>query len=305
MTGPMSGRNFPAEPHGNPQGPRSVSIVRLTANLTPQKRCASDPIAARIARSCRASARHRSSATRVIEMTLWSEFLTHQGSGMSKWKQYFPAYQRHLSKFIDQSILLVEIGVSGGGSLQLWKKFLGPFVRIVGIDNDVTCKQFEEDQISVRLGSQSDFTFLQSVVEEFGGPDIVIDDGSHRSEDQINAFQFFYPLLTKNGVYAIEDLHVAYWDLQAGLVPHGKSTIDLCKSLVDDLHGRYSRDKRSTFTDTTRSISFYDSLVIFERGIVQNLYAPVIGTDDGNPGIVIDSKGLRVLDAGESVPQDT
>jgi len=117
--------------------------------------------------------------------------------------------------------------------------------------------------------------------------------------------QFFYPLLTKNGVYAIEDLHVAYWDLQAGLVPHGESAIDLCKSLVDDLHGRYIRDKRSTFTDTTRSISFYDSLVIFERGIVQNLYAPVIGTDDGNPGIVIDSKGLRVLDAGESVPQDT
>ena len=124
-------------------------------------------------------------------MTLWSEFLTHQGTGVSKWKQYFPAYQRHLSKFVDQSILLVEIGVSGGGSLQLWKKFLGPFVRIVGIDTDVACKQFEEDQISVRLGSQADHTFLQSVVEEFGGPDIVIDDGSHRSEDQINAFQFF------------------------------------------------------------------------------------------------------------------
>jgi hypothetical protein len=238
-------------------------------------------------------------------MTLWSEFLTHKGTGMSKWKQYFPAYQRHLAKFIDQSALLVEIGVSGGGSLQLWKKFLGPFVRVVGIDINLLCKDFEDDQIAVRLGNQSDRTFLQAVVDEFGPPDIVIDDGSHRSEDQINAFQFFYPLLTKNGVYAIEDLHVAYWDKQTGAVPPGKSTIDVCKSLIDDLHGRYIKDKRSTFTDTTRSISFYDSLVIFERGIVQNLYAPVTGTGDGSPGIVIDRKGLRVLDAGESVPQDT
>jgi hypothetical protein len=236
---------------------------------------------------------------------LWSQFLTHQGNGLSKWKQYFPAYQRHLAKFIDQSVVLIEIGVSGGGSLQLWKKFLGPFVRIVGIDVNVLCKDFEEDQISVRLGSQSDSIFLQSVVEEFGHPDIVIDDGSHRSEDQINAFKFFYPLLSKNGVYAIEDLHVAYWDQQAGLVLPGQSTIDLCKSLIDDLHGRYIKDRRSTFTDTTRSMSFYDSMVVFERGIVQNLFAPVISTGDGATGIVIDDKGLRVLDPGESVPQDT
>jgi tetratricopeptide (TPR) repeat protein len=89
-------------------------------------------------------------------MTLWSQFLTHRGNAMSKWKQYFPAYQRHLSKFTDQSILLIEIGVSGGGSLQLWKQFLGPFVRIVGIDANEICQQFEEDQISVRIGGQSD-----------------------------------------------------------------------------------------------------------------------------------------------------
>ena len=46
-------------------------------------------------------------------------------------------------------------------------------------------------------------------------------------------------------------------------------------------------------------------MVVFERGIVQNLYAPVISTHDGATGIVIDGKGLRVLDPGESVPQDT
>src|ERR1700687_3038055 len=99
-------------------------------------------------------------------MNLWAEFLSHQGRGVIKWKQYFPAYQRHLQKFVNQSIILIEIGGFDGGSLQLWKKFLGPFARIVGIDNNDLCK-FEEDQISVRIGSQSDTGFLQSILDEF------------------------------------------------------------------------------------------------------------------------------------------
>ena len=238
-------------------------------------------------------------------MNLWAEFLSHEGRGALKWKQYFPAYQRHLSKFVDQSVLLLEIGVSGGGSLQLWKKFLGPFARIVGIDNNPACAGFAEDQIDVRIGDQRDFAFLQSVIDEFGEPDVVIDDGSHRSEDQIGSFQFFYPRLAKNGVYAIEDLHAAYWEQAAGNVGAAENTIAVCKRLIDELHGRYIEGGRTMFTDSTRSISFYDSLVVFERGIVQNLYSPRVGRDQTEPGIVVDQRGLRVLDPGESVPQDT
>ena len=210
-----------------------------------------------------------------------------------------------MGKFVDQSILLVEIGVSGGGSLQLWKKFLGPFVRIVGIDVNPDCAGFAEDQIAIRIGDQKNPAFLQSLIDEFGEPDVVIDDGSHRCEDQIASFRFLYPRMSKNGVYAIEDLHAAYWQKQERQPEPLGNTMDLCKRLIDELHGRYIAGGRTGFTDATRSICFYDSLVVIERGIVQNLYSPRVGRDQTEPGLVIDQKGLRVLDPGEPVPQDT
>jgi hypothetical protein len=238
-------------------------------------------------------------------MNLWAEYLSHNGRPTQKWKQYLPAYQRHLEKFVDQSILLIEIGVLDGGSLQLWKKFLGPFVRIVGIDINSECAGFVEDQIAVRIGDQKDTAFLQSVIDEFGDPDVVIDDGSHRSEDQISSFRFLYPRLSKNGVYTIEDLHAVYWEKAAENAQPLGNTIDVCKALVDELHGRYAPGRRTQFTDTTRSICSYDSMVVFERGMVQNVYSPMAGSQQTEPGLVIDQRGFRLLDPGEPVPQDT
>ena len=36
--------------------------------------------------------------------------------------------------------------------------------------------------------------------------DIVIDDGSHRIQDQLNSFNILYPKLKDSGVYVIEDI---------------------------------------------------------------------------------------------------
>src|SRR5262249_27464570 len=146
---------------------------------------------------------------------LWADFLNHTGRGITKWKQFFPAYQRHLVRYVDRPVLLVEIGVAEGGSLQLWKKFLGPYARIVGIDVNRDCS-FGEDQIAVRIGSQTDTDFLQSVLDEFGAPDVIIDDGSHVASDQVKAFEYLYPRMHRAGVYAVEDLHTAYWDDKEG-----------------------------------------------------------------------------------------
>jgi hypothetical protein len=48
------------------------------------------------------------------------------------------------------------------------------------------------------------------VVAEFGHPDIVIDDGSHFQPHINVTFDFMFPLVAKNGVYLVEDLHAAY-----------------------------------------------------------------------------------------------
>jgi cephalosporin hydroxylase len=212
-------------------------------------------------------------------MGLWSEFLTNTGRPIHKWNHYFPVYERHLARFVNLSTTFVEIGVSKGGSLQLWKRYLGPFAQIVGIDIDPNCKAFEESQIAIRIGDQSDPAFLQQIIEEFGSPDVVLDDGSHVMKHIAASFEFLYPRLARTGVYIVEDLHTAYWEEYGGGAGNPGSFIEKCKRYIDEVNAHYSRGAvpTSALGRTTLSMHFYDSVVVFERGRHIDRSAPLIG----------------------------
>ncbi len=145
-------------------------------------------------------------------MNLWADFLTNNQREIHKWKHYFPVYERHFKDWIYKPVTFIEIGCGEGGSLQMWKRYFGPYARIIGIDILEHCKHFEEDQIEVRIGDQQNTAFLESVIDEFGPPDIVLDDGTHVMDHISASFRFLYPRLTKSGIYMVEDLHTAYWD---------------------------------------------------------------------------------------------
>jgi hypothetical protein len=212
-------------------------------------------------------------------MNLWSEFLTNNGRQIHKWTHYFPIYERHFGPFVNRATTFIEIGVSKGGSLQLWKRYLGPFAQIVGIDIDPTCKAVEEDQIAVRIGDQGDPAFLQQIIDEFGSPDVVLDDGSHIMTHISASFKFLYPRMNKTGVYMIEDLHTAYWDEYEGGLGRAGSFIEQAKGLIDELNADHSRGAVpiSEFSRTTMSMHFYDSVIAFERGHHLKKHAPIIG----------------------------
>jgi len=215
-------------------------------------------------------------------MNLWSDFLTNDSRLIHKWKHYFPAYERHFSSFVYKSVTFLEIGAGLGGSLQMWKRFFGPHATIIGVDIDPRCRNYEEDQISIRIGAQEDTKFLQTVLDEFGPPDIVLDDGSHQMDDILTTFRFFYPHVPKNGVYTVEDLHAAYWpEFKGGLCQPG-SFIEFCKGLVDELNADHSREALppTEFTRTTLSMHFYDSITVFEKGTHTKKWAPRIGREE-------------------------
>jgi cephalosporin hydroxylase len=208
-------------------------------------------------------------------MSLWSEFLDHTGRSANKWTHYFPAYERHLARFVNQPVTLLEIGCGEGGSLQLWRKYLGPFARIVGVDINPACAAFAESQIEVRIGDQSDPAFLAALVEEFDAFDIVIDDGSHVMSHVIASFDALYPHTT--GVYLVEDLHTAYWpDYEGGVAREG-TFIERFKQLVDELHAEHTLGALAptSFTETTLSMHVYDSLIVFEKGSHLHKHAPI------------------------------
>lgn len=213
-------------------------------------------------------------------MTLWSDFLTNDKRIIHKWKHYFPVYERHFKDFLYKPLTFVEIGCGVGGSLQMWKRYFGPYARIIGIDINPACKGFEEDQIEVRIGDQSDREFLKRIVDEFGAPDIVLDDGSHKMSHICASFQFLYPQVAKNGIYMVEDLHAAYQEEYEGGLRRPDTFIELCKSLVDELNADHTRGDLppTEFTKSTLSMHFYDMVVVFERGVHTMKMAPRIGS---------------------------
>ena len=214
-------------------------------------------------------------------MTLWHDFLNHDGPVVHKWKHYFPAYEEHFRRYVNRPLVFIEIGVSAGGSLQMWREYLGPHAQIVGIDIDPGCARHESDGIAVRIGNQSDPVLLQSVIDEFGAPDIVLDDGSHEMGDLLSTFEFLYPRMSQTGVYFVEDLHTAYWAEFGGGLGTPASFIEHAKHLIDELNADWTRGalEPTAFTRSTLSMHFYDSCVVFERGRHLEKSAPRIGTE--------------------------
>jgi cephalosporin hydroxylase len=201
-------------------------------------------------------------------MSLWSNFLDNTGRMAYKWKHYFPAYEAHFERFVNRPVFILEIGVFHGGSLQLWKKYLGPHALIVGLDINPVCAEMEEDQIMVRIGDQSDPVFLQSVLDEFGRPDIVVDDGSHMMAHVNASFDFLYPRMSPTGVYFVEDMQTAYWPEFGGGLRNPDTFIERSKNLIDELNADWSRGAlvETAFTHSTLSMHFYNACVVFERG---------------------------------------
>jgi hypothetical protein len=214
-------------------------------------------------------------------MNLWQDFLTNDGKIIHKWVHYFPIYERHFEWYKNKSLTFLEIGVFKGGSLQMWQRYFGPFARIVGMDIDEKCKEHEQPGISVRIGDQSDPRFLQSIIDEFGVPDIVLDDGSHHMNHINASFQFLYPKLPKNGVYMVEDLHTAYWEEYGGGLGKADSFVNQAKKFIDSLNADHTRGAvpADFVTRGTFSISFYDSVIAFEKGDVWRKEAPQTGKD--------------------------
>jgi cephalosporin hydroxylase len=196
-------------------------------------------------------------------------FYSHEGKLIHKWDHYFDVYEKYFSKYIGQPINILEIGVSHGGSLQLWKKYFGDHVNIYAIDINPECKRLEEDRIKIFIGSQSDKEFLQRTVQELPEFDIILDDGGHTMQQQIISFETLYLKVKEGGLYVVEDTHTSYWYEFHGGLKNPNSFIEYSKNLIDSLYDGHLNEKQkvlvNAITKHISGISFYDSIVVFEK----------------------------------------
>jgi hypothetical protein len=102
-----------------------------------------------------------------------------------KHTSYFQVYEEVLARFVGKPITFVEVGVFNGGSLFMWREYLGPQARIIGIDMNPDAQRWREHGFEIFIGDQSDPDFWDRFYAEVGNVDVLLDDGGHMNQQQI------------------------------------------------------------------------------------------------------------------------
>lgn len=209
-------------------------------------------------------------------------FYSGAGNTIHKLAHYFDAYDRHFQRFRGKAPTVMEVGVSHGGALQMWRQYFGPEAHIIGVDIDEKCKAMEKEGFQIFIGDQGSEEFWADVKTKIPKLDILIDDGSHRLQHQRITFDCMYDHLKDDGVFLVEDCHSSYRRVFSGGLRRKHSFIEFAKDLVDELNAFWSQDTAlpvTQFTRTCKSVHFYDAIVVFEKKLREAPYNVYGGKD--------------------------
>jgi len=124
------------------------------------------------------------------------------------YKYMIDGYQKHLPETCDN---FLEIGVLFLGSTKMFRDFYDGKAKIHALDlyhpDFVTEKQAIAEGFKAYKGSQTNIDLLATLPSL----DVISEDGSHHSDDQIVTFKYlFLNKLLSGGLYVLEDVHCCY-----------------------------------------------------------------------------------------------
>lgn len=145
-------------------------------------------------------------------------FENHKGFASDKWSLYLEKYEEIFKPYRTKRLNLLEIGVQNGGSLEIWAKYFTNAVKIIGCDIDKTCSslRYNSGKIQIVIGDATDKNTIYAISDICQKFNIIIDDGSHNSNDIIKSFVNYFRNVANNGIYVVEDLHCSYWKEYGG-----------------------------------------------------------------------------------------
>lgn len=131
------------------------------------------------------------------------------GDKASDRHNYCVHYESVFEPFRDKFIRLLEIGIGEGSSMKIWLEYF-PNAIVHGVDIDQKPNFGSIRQFS-KQGDQNDESFWMWYNQDNGFRwDIVIDDGSHKTNGIVTSFKALWPSLKSGGFYCIEDLRCSY-----------------------------------------------------------------------------------------------
>ena len=118
---------------------------------------------------------------------------------------YINEYEKLLDGYRENSTVL-EIGICQGESLKMWDEyFINSEVYGIDITDQYIKGLIKENKYNIIIGNACS----EEIIKQLNHLtfDIIIDDGSHLIDDQINSFNILKHKMKPNGIYIIEDVN--------------------------------------------------------------------------------------------------
>lgn len=206
-----------------------------------------------------------------------------KGKISDKWEKYLTVYEKTFSPVRNAKLSMLEIGVQNGGSLETWSRYFYNATRILGCDINPKCAdlRYENKAVTILVGDATQVGTYESIKEISQQFDIIIDDGSHVSQDIVDAFLLYFPTLTPGGIYCVEDTHTLYWEDFGGGLDNADNAKEFFKDLTDVInqeHWRTNQTIEGLITSRlglrsidfitegwVESVEFHNSLIIIRK----------------------------------------
>ena len=205
----------------------------------------------------------------------------------TKHSTYFDVYDILFEKYRNNSITFVEVGVWGGGSLFMWRDFLGSKARIIGIDLNPAAVKWEKEGFEIFIGNQSDPAFWEGFKKKIGPVDVLLDDGGHTYVQQIITMECMINQIKDGGMLVVEDTHTSY---MKNFGDPKISFINYSKNWIDRLNARYSAFKNHGKDTRVHSMEVFQSIIAFK---VNRSASTLLSTKQNNAGKFDNAKHFR------------
>ena len=153
-----------------------------------------------------------------IDYSSLDKLFSHYGTDKSEYSKdkkyrnhgFSKYYEKHLSFLKNKKIKILEIGSFSGASAAAFSKYFSN-CEIYCLDINISNFKYYSKKIHVFGIDSSNPEMIKKFLkkinlkENFKYFDIIIDDGSHKQSDQLNALNHFYEYLIEGGFYVIED----------------------------------------------------------------------------------------------------
>jgi len=190
-----------------------------------------------------------------------------------KTSSYFPVYSKIFQHLRGSNCTFVETGILAGGSLFMWRKWLGNNARIIGIDLNPEAIKWKDHGFEIFIGDQGDPLFWQDILPKIGKIDGFLDDGGHQSFQQIITVSELLNFVKNDCTIAVEDTYTSFMNDFSSHKDH--SFLEFCKDISDFITARsfnlypnrFPKISNEIYLEKCKnihSVSFFNGITVFD-----------------------------------------